>query len=134
MFEEVEHPADLCLRAYGQDLEELFATAARGMFWLMECRPTLCGRPVVRRISIDSVDCEALLVDWLSELLYLCERDDCCFNVFDVVTLTASHIEADVRGMSGGAPTRGIKAVTYSDLHVGEAKDGGLVVTITFDV
>ena len=134
MFEEVEHPSDLCLRAYGQDLEELFANAARGLFWLMECRPTADGEPVVRRVSTESVDCEALLVDWLSELLYLCERDDCCFSVFDFVTLTDTHLEANVRGTCGCPPTRGIKAVTYSDLSITQTEDAGLVVTITLDV
>jgi SHS2 domain-containing protein len=34
-FEEIEHTADLAIRAYGQDMRELFANAAYGMFALM---------------------------------------------------------------------------------------------------
>ena len=45
-YEEIEHTADLAIKAYGRDMKELFANAAYGMFSAMgidleAVRPTL---------------------------------------------------------------------------------------------
>ena len=34
-YEEIEHTADVGIRAYGRDLDELFVNAAEGMFSLI---------------------------------------------------------------------------------------------------
>ncbi|OGO06589.1 MAG: hypothetical protein A2Y73_04730, partial [Chloroflexi bacterium RBG_13_56_8] len=117
-FEELGHPADLCLRIWGQDLGQLFADAARGMFHLMRCSRSEKGRPVSHRVVLDSYDLEALLVDWLNELLYLSEADEELYHSYSIVHLEPGHLEAVVQGKTECPCERGIKATTFSGLEV----------------
>ncbi|HUV95583.1 MAG TPA: archease [Anaerolineae bacterium] len=132
-FEELDHTADLCIRAYGSDLKELFACAARGMFSLMQCAPGGPGRRVSHHIALEADDVETLLVDWLNELLYLGEAGQELYDAYDMTHLGERHLEATVSGATNHPPRRGIKAATFSDLHVTRGSSG-YQATITFDV
>ena len=138
-FEEIEHTADLRLRAYGRDLPEFFANAALGMFHLMQCHPTARSSPISHHILIESGDAATLLVDWLNEVLYLSERDQACFTTFEINHLEVgdekpSRLEATVRGKSHCPPSKGIKAVTFYALEITRHESGAYQVTVTFDV
>ena len=66
-FERIEHTADLAIRVWGDDLPGMFVNAARALFALMsEAPPTVLHE---RRVVVESVDTQALLVDWLNELI-----------------------------------------------------------------
>ena len=132
-FEEIDHTADLCIRAYGSDLKELFECAARGMFGLMQCEPGGPGQRVCHHILIQADDVETLLVDWLNELLYLCEAEQELYDVYDTSHLDERRLEATVSGVTNHPPLRGIKAATFFDLHV-TRNSSGYQATITFDV
>ena len=132
-FEEIDHTADLCLRARGATLEELFANAARGMFHLMRCEPGVRPHRMSRHILLQAGDLEALLVDWLNELLYLAEAEQELFDTYDITHLGETRLEATVRGATDHAPQRGIKAATFFDLEVTHSSTG-YQATITFDV
>ncbi|MBC7234746.1 MAG: archease [Chloroflexi bacterium] len=134
-FEELDHTADLALRVYGRDRAELFAHAALGMFEAMHCHTTeQSAQPIEAEIVLDAPDQETLLVDWLSELLYLSERRRACFTSFDIHQLTETHLEATVHGTTACRPQLLIKAVTYSNLRIKRRDDGIYQVTIIFDI
>jgi SHS2 domain-containing protein len=136
-FEELAHTADLRLRVYGQDLRELFVHAAQGMFHLMHCEPVASDDPVTHAITLESFDLETLLIDWLSELIYLSEPEQECYTVFEITYLDAGaqrpSLEAVVSGMAHCPPQKVIKAATFSDLHV-LCTPLGCEATITLDV
>lgn len=132
-FEELEHTADLRLKVRGSNLEELFTHAAQGMFYLMRCQPQGEGRAVTRQVMLESYDLEALLVDWLNELLYLREANQECYHAYEIVHLEPTRLEATVRGSTGHWPQKVIKAATFSALEI--VRDArGYSATITFDV
>ena len=135
-FQEIEHTADLAIRVRGDDLVALFVHAARGLFYLLRCRPA--ERPaesVERDIELDAQDLETLLVDWLDELLYLSERGaGLCFETLHIHTLDESHLKATVHASGSQTPQRDIKAVTFSDLRIVQQEDGAYETTVTFDV
>lgn len=133
-FEELEHTADLCLRVRARTLEALFVHAAQGMFHLMQCAPRGRLHPVSYDISLQACDLETLLVDWLGELLYLCERDTTCPDVLEIHHLGRWALDARVQGKRPCPPQRGIKAVTYSELQVVCGLDGFWEAVITLDV
>jgi len=62
---EREHTADALLTVWGDDLADLFITAARATFALIA--PWGEGEPVVVRITLSAPDVETLLVDWLND-------------------------------------------------------------------
>jgi tRNA-splicing ligase RtcB (3'-phosphate/5'-hydroxy nucleic acid ligase) len=70
-FEFLDHPGDLKCRARGRDLEGLFAAAAAGMMaFLFGSGIASLKAYRTETIEIEASDRDALLVDWLSELLY----------------------------------------------------------------
>ena len=131
-YEEVEHTADACIRAFGRDLPELFANAAHGMFDLLADMEKL--HPTIEReVSLEASDLETLLVDWLGELLYLREAHGEVYKEFEITTLSSAELKAVAKGGKGFVPRMDIKAVTYHDLEIAKTEEG-YVATIVFDV
>ncbi len=131
-FEEIEHTADLAMRAYGRDMKELFVNAAYGMFSLMADLEGLTPT-VTREVRLEAPDQEALLVDWLNELLYLNEVEEEVYCSFEIHSLSPTEISATVGGDKAGEVTKVIKAATFHDLEITRTEDG-YIATITFDV
>lgn len=133
-YEEIAHTADVRLRVRAPTREALFATAARGMFELMRWRPIGPERAVKETLRLEAADPETLLVDWLSELLYLAERTGARLRVFDITFTAPNALTAEVKGATGWLPERIVKAVTYHDLRITQTEDGLWETAITFDV
>lgn len=138
-FEEVEHTADVALRVRGRDLAELLVNAAHGLSSLL-CPPggydaEVCPPAAehTHQIEVTAPDAEGLLVEWLSELLYLAERERFVGRDFAVDSLTPTRLRAVARGGAVARPARHIKAVTYHQLAIVPAAEG-LETTVVFDV
>lgn len=133
-YREVEHTADRALWVWGQSVPALFVGAARGMVSLMN-DPDREGRVATqwRIVSLEALDRESLLVEWLNELLYLAESEGLLLCAFEIESLTDTTLE----GRAGGVPAEeikgDIKAATYHDLAL-EENEGGWSTLITFDV
>ena len=67
-FEEVEHTADIAIRAFGSNLSELFANAAYGLACQL-AEITDISKNVEETIEVTADDVEGLLVAFLEELL-----------------------------------------------------------------
>lgn len=131
-FEVIEHTADLALRVWGESLEALFANAAHAMFAQM-AEPAQAPPTVQRTISVEADDNEALLVAWLSELLYLREVNREVYTRFAIHFPAAGRLEGNAQGGPCACITRPVKAVTYHDLHI-TRRDMRYEATIVFDV
>ena len=131
-FEELEHTADLALRVHGHSLKEVFSNTAYGMFSLMAdlegLEPTIS-----REISLESLDYEALLVDWLNELLYLHEVEQEIYTRFEIEALSPTALSAIVWGAKIKVSKLTVKAATFYDLEISKTEDGYLA-TVVFDV
>ena len=130
-FQEIEHTADWEIKVWAPDLPSLLVSAAQGMYQLSNT--VLAEGPrVVRDFEICFDDQESLLVDFLSELLFLGEQqrvafDDYLFEFRDQV------IKVQVCGAPIDQQAKEIKAVTYHGMKILE-KEGSLEVNIVFDV
>ena len=69
-FEVLDHTADIGIIAYGADLKQAFANAAKGLFSLITSLDDV-EEALHRDIELTAADPESLLVDWLNELVYL---------------------------------------------------------------
>ena len=132
-FEEVDHTADWALRIYGRDLSELLVNAARGLNRLLTASGKAEPPLVERQLDVEGGDAEDLLVNWLSELVYLVETESIIFTEFELTTIDPGHLSAIVRGRYLAELKKQIKAVTYHNLQILET-DGGLEATVVFDV
>ena len=131
-FSEVEHTADWSIRVGGATLPELFVNAATGMYSLVADLPSV--KPAVTRaIEVKGVDAEALLVNWLNELIYHTEMDGEVFCEFHIESFEPTHLRATVRAGRGIELKKQIKAVTFHNLQIVLTGDG-YEVTLVFDV
>ena len=131
-WQELDHTADLALHVWGRDLTDLFVTAATGMFSLVAAADP-GGASVRFELHLAAVDAESLLVDWLNELLYLCETQDFVGTEFEFATLTPTELHAEVAGLPVGERRADIKAATYHMLVV-MAAGAGYETEVVFDV
>ncbi|MGI0150138.1 MAG: archease [Thermoplasmata archaeon] len=132
-YEEIEHTADVGIRAYGRTLDELFANAAEGMFSLIADLPAV--KPVGEsEVRLTADDTPILLLRWLSELLYVHETQRLLFSSFD------AHVaETSLVGHARGEPIDkrrhelklAIKAVTRHRLTVDPQKG---IAEVIFDI
>lgn len=130
-WQEIDHTADLALHVWADDVPDLFATAARGMFSLLTSLEALVLDRAVD-VALTGLDVETLLVDWLNELLYLSEVEGMAFAEFDFIQMTPTALTATVRGGRISAYLSYVKAATFHNLAVVRTL-GGYETEIVFD-
>ncbi len=130
-YEEIEHTADWAFRAYGSTLQELYENAAYALFALEGALDT--PSTFTREIHVQGIDREALLVNWLSELLFLQETKRETYQKFHITNLSDTTLDAIAHGARTQPITKFIKAVTYHDLNI-EQTEKGWQATIVVDV
>jgi SHS2 domain-containing protein len=135
-FEVLDHTADIGLIVYGEDLKTLFENAGEAFFHLITDLKKV-RRRVERRIEIKGEDLERLMVDWLSELLYLHDVENLLFKGFKVESVGEGGLKARVKGepFQEGVHVikTGVKAVTYHQIEV-RKENGRWRAQIIFDL
>jgi len=131
-FEEVEHTADRALRIGGQNLAELFMNAALGMNSLMGSAAG-GGTAVAKKIELEAIDAESLLVAWLGELAFWAETESLVFTQFEFLRISPTRLSAVARGGCVAALEKHVKAVTFHNLEIRPGA-AGLTTTVVFDV
>jgi len=139
-YEYLYHIADAKFRAFGSTLEEAFENAALALFNVMIDTSNLKATEE-RMIEITSPDIKMLLVDWLSELLYLFEVDRIIFSEFRIDRIDKKGEDFSLKGKASGVPIdllyhkfdTQVKAVTLHELEVEQDKTGGFQVQVVVD-
>ncbi len=135
-FEIVEHTADVGIKAYGKSLAECFENAAKGMFAIITDNSKIDSVGEYR-IELKSDSLEELLVDWLSELLFLNSAYNLVFGEFKVdldeknIRLNARALGEEYKRDKHGYGVE-IKAVTYHMLRI--KKTYPYEVQVLFDI
>ena len=135
-FEVLDHTADIGLIVYGEDLKTLFENAGEAFFHLITDMKRV-RRRVQRRIEIGKESLERLMVDWLSELLYLHDVEYLLFREFKIESVGEDGLRAVVRGepFQEGVHVikTEVKAVTYHQIEV-RKENGKCRAQIIFDL
>jgi len=132
-FEVVDHTADWALRIYGRDFPDLLIQAALGMGSLLVADLDSVPITVRRTVSLQAMDRESLLVEWLSEFAYWAEAEQLIFRQFELSDVSETLLQGTACGGLAAELQKHIKAVTYHNLKIQET-ESGLVTTIVFDV
>jgi SHS2 domain-containing protein len=133
----LDHPADIKVQAFGRTKQELFSNALQGMAEILKPEKDL--QIVNRKIRISSIDLDNLLVDFLSEVLYLSQTNKKIYN--DVkfkrfgpsISSGQTILEGELFGNKIKSFGEDIKGVTYHGLKI-EKKNGIYQATILFDI
>ena len=134
-FEIVDHTADVGIIAYGADINQAFANAARALFSLITELDDV-AEILHRDIELVAPDQEGLLVEWLNELIYLFDAELIIFKRFEITQLDNTQLRArsywERVDSSRHKLKVGVKAATYHLLKVD--KDDGCKVQVFFDI
>jgi len=134
-FEIVNHTADVGIIAYGADIKQAFANAARALFSLITELEDI-QEVLHRDIKVTATDEESLLVEWLNELIYLFDTENVIFKRFDIIELNNTQLKARSYGEKVDRARHklktGVKAATYHMLKIN--KDDGGKVQVLFDI
>ncbi len=134
-FEIVNHTADVGIIAYGTDINQAFANAAKALFSLITDLDDV-EEVTHRDIELTAPDQESLLVEWLNELIYLFDAEQIIFKRFDITQLSRTHLKARCYGHKVDSSKHklktGFKAATYHMLKI--EKSNGSKVQVLFDI
>ncbi len=134
-FEIIDHTADVGIRAYGADMNEAFANAAKALFSLITELEDV-EEILHRDIELTAPDQESLLVGWLNELIYLFDAENIIFKRFDITQLSNTYLKARGYGHKVDSSKHrlkmGVKAATYHMLKID--KGNGYKVQVLFDI
>ncbi|MBI0582976.1 MAG: archease [Methanomassiliicoccus sp.] len=132
-YENLEHTADVMIRAYGATVQECFENAAYGMMDQILDASSV-ELKVEETFSVDGETKEDLLYNFLSELLFIFDAKQMALSEFRV-TLKDGSLECNARGerfdREKHSPKQEIKAVTYHMMQVNESEPS---ITVLFDV
>lgn len=135
-YELIEHTADVGVKAYGKSIADCFSCAAKGMFDIITDSSNIEEKGEYT-LKLKSEDLEQLLVDFLSELLFLHSSRNLVFGFFDVsIDQDKVELSASIKGESFDLTKHQygveIKAVTYHMLQV--HNESPLYVQVLFDI
>ncbi|KYK33604.1 MAG: archease [Thermoplasmatales archaeon SG8-52-3] len=135
-YELIDHTADVGVKAYGKTISEAFENAAKGMFDIITDSSEIenIGQYI---IELEAPDLEQLLVDFLSDLLFLNSAKNLVFGFFKVEldeknNKLAAKIFGEKFNISKHKAGAEIKAVTYHMLEVKNKKP--FHVQVLFDI
>ena len=126
-FRVLEHTADIGFEAFGATREEVFANAARALMHLVVDLQSIVPREQVS-VDIQGTDPASLLVNWLSEVLFLHDAEGWLFCDYEVRSLRDTSLLATARGEKFDRGRHQakllVKAITYHQLALEETAGG----------
>jgi SHS2 domain-containing protein len=139
----IEHTADLGLEIEAPSLADLFMASALGMAGVLVGSeegglpgPVSAETATWRHLDLEAPDTEALLVEWLRELLHVQLSEGKLVAAAEIEELNDGRLVARVGLGEPGPGTeveRELKGVTYHDLAV-ERRNDGWFARVVFDL
>jgi len=134
-FEIIDHTADVGIIAYGANISQAFANAARALFSLVTELDDV-DEVLHKDIELTAPDQESLLVEWLNELIYLFDAESIIFKRFDITQLNNTQLKSRIYGEKVDSSKHklktGVKAATYHMLKID--RDNGCKIQVLFDI
>ncbi len=129
------HTGEVQIRIKGTDLPELFEEAGYALAELMlgEEHPEELPGEEQEEITLEAADTEALLVDWLNELISRSDARKRVYTDFDVDRVSETGLHARIRGFTPSVLKTAVKAATFHGLEIHEHEDG-FIATVVLDV
>ena len=133
-YEILEHKADLKIKVFGKTKKELFLNMMIAMSENMKPEIKKPNDYSKKEVKIKSVDLTSLLVDFLSEVLYLSQTNKEAYFEININKLTETELEGELIGRKAARFNEDIKAVTYHELDIYQREDGLWEATVLFDI
>lgn len=127
-----EHTADIRLIIEADNLKNVFSLGLMGMNELLGA--TITDLIIEEKhITIESCGIDVLLIDFLSEILYLSNSNKAIYTIKEIFEINEKKIICKLSGKKIKKFTEDIKAVTYHEASVKE-EDGIIKARVIFDL
>jgi len=129
------HTSEVQIRLEGSSLPELFEEAGYALAEVMLGEELPETPPDVDQeyITLEAADTEALLVDWLNELISRADMRKCVYTHLVVDDLAGGKLRARIRGYTPSVLKTAVKAATFHGLEIREHEDR-FTATVVLDV
>ncbi len=128
-----EHRGELEVRIDAPSLPALFAEAGRALAEVMHATPLEAPAGWSDEVVVNARDREALLVEWLNELVFRSEVSKVLFTEFEITHLSDRQLVAAIRGTCVEQLRNPVKAATYHGLSIAE-RAGEVTAKVILDV
>jgi SHS2 domain-containing protein len=114
-------------------LPQLFEEAGRALAELMAEQWTDDPVAATEVVVVQALDQEALLVEWLNELVFRSETRERVYPYLRVIELDHCELQAQIRGAVPNPLRTAVKAATYHRLQIAPSAQG-YTATVVLDV
>ena len=136
-FEYLDHTADIGIRAYGQDLKDLFENAAEAMLAVTAELDTIDEMMLIE-VSVTASTLPDLMLNWLGELNFQHQVEEIFFCRTEIREISPNRLRAvvfgEARNENRHVVLAEIKSVTFHQLQVEQASDGVWTAQVIFDI
>jgi SHS2 domain-containing protein len=136
-FRVLEHTADIGFEAFGASREAVFCNAGRALMGLIIDLESVQPRDRILCLA-RAPEPQGLLVNWLSEILYLQDTEGWLFRDFEIDSLQDQSISAAGQGERFERARHHIKllvkAITYHQLVLEKTLDGPWRAQVYVDI
>ena len=129
----IEHPAEVRLRLRAPSLGGLAAIGGRALAGLELGRDPGAAQGAWREVAVEGRDREAVLVNWLNELIGLAETERWVAAEFVVIQAADTMLRMRARGVTVDETPSNVKAATFYNLRIAEVP-GGVEAEVVLDV
>jgi SHS2 domain-containing protein len=127
MYEVLEHAADVGFRAHARTLPQLFVAAAEALVGIAMETDGIEPRETYP-LAAEGESRDALLVNWLSEVLYYLDGRQLSMRSFRVTELTSDRVSGEALGEPRDPARQAaklvVKGVTYHQLKIAHDESG----------
>ncbi len=118
-----ENTGEVELHLAAPTLEQLFVEAGLGLADLLaDQRGPPSGAP--EWVEVQAPDREALLVDWINELIFRTETREKVYDEIRIKSLSDRRLSADIRGAAPSGWRTAVKAATFHRLQIAREGSG----------
>jgi protein archease len=126
-FRVLEHTADVGFEAFGLTREEVFVNAARALQDLSVDLGSIEAREKFA-VEVEGENGAELLVNWLSQLLFLFDGEGWVFRHFEIASLQETALKGTAQGEKFDRARHHVKlqvkAITYHQLALEQTSQG----------
>ncbi|MDI6778484.1 MAG: archease [Patescibacteria group bacterium] len=137
-YEVIDHPADLKIKVFGEDLSDLFCNLVRAIASeqlgnsVSKWKPSFQVNRDWEEIIVESPDSFSLFVDFANEIIYRSDANNKIYADCEIEDVSENKIKAKISGVTADKKLD-IKAATYHEGYVKQV-DRGREAVILFDI
>lgn len=130
------HTADLRLKIYGRDYEEIFKNATLGLAKILDKGAEKKEKFArgAEKFSVSGKNWEMLLVNFLNEILSLSNINKKIYIKVKILNLSSNRLEARAAGLPVNKFDKDVKAISHHGLEIRKNRQNILKAVLTLDI